>query len=69
MPKKGYVAVTLKKEVAELVRGQAKVSGMCLNDYLLSLTASERLALRRPRVQIPPGPLCTATSATVFFYV
>jgi len=36
MPKKGYTGISLKTEVAELLRSKAKASNMGLNDYLTS---------------------------------
>lgn len=37
MPKKGYTGVSLKTEVAELLRSKAKATNLGLNEYLTSL--------------------------------
>jgi len=34
MPKKGMIGITLRKEVAELLRERAKVARMGLNEFL-----------------------------------
>lgn len=37
MPKKGYTGISLKTEVAELLRSKAKQAGLGINDYLTAL--------------------------------
>ncbi|MCD6530063.1 hypothetical protein J7L06_07250 [Candidatus Bathyarchaeota archaeon] len=37
MPKRGYVGLTLKREVADLLRARAKQTHIGINDYLKTL--------------------------------
>ena len=37
MPKKGYTGISLKTEVAELLRSKAKAANKGLNEYLTSM--------------------------------
>jgi len=41
MPKRGFVSVTLKLDVAELLRTKARLSGLGLKEFLLILNRCE----------------------------
>ena len=61
MPKPGMVGVSLKREVAQLLRAKAKEANMGINDFLIALLM-EKSSSNWPfepetRVQIPPGAL------------
>ena len=44
MPKKGYTGISLKTEVAQLLRSKAKASNKGLNDYLTSMLIGPSLS-------------------------
>ncbi|MCS7125286.1 MAG: hypothetical protein NZ932_07740 [Candidatus Bathyarchaeota archaeon] len=43
MPKPGMIGVSLKKEVAELLRAKAKEANMGINDYLMAVLTRKPL--------------------------
>lgn len=57
MPKPGMTGITLRKDVAELVRSKAAAANQGLNDYLLSLMMGPSL----PCTQDRPGTVPTLT--------
>jgi len=60
MPKPGMVGVSLKREVAQLLRAKAKEANMGINDYLTFLLMEKPFNgpfEPETRVQIPPGAL------------
>ena len=58
MPKPSMVGVSLKREVAQLLRAKAKEANMGINDFLIALLmekSSNWPFEPETRVQIPPG--------------
>ena len=53
MPKKGYTGISLKTEVAELLRSKAKAANMGLNDYLTSMLLDIGPSQDRPNPSKP----------------
>jgi len=60
MPKSGMTTISLKKDVAELLRAKAKEAKMGINSFLkdiLTKNTQKRPFEPETRVQIPPGAL------------
>ena len=56
MPKKGYTGITLKTEIAELLRQKAKESGLSINQYLLWLLNQKEAQIKSLLSLWPVGP-------------
>ena len=61
MPKPGMIGLSLKTEVAELLRAKAQEASMGLNDYLTSLL----LGPSQPCIQDRPGTVPTPSTPTI----
>ena len=59
MPKTGYTGITLKSDVAALLRERARKAGLGLNEFLLTLLGQSHNSPRRARFKVflvrPPG--------------
>jgi len=56
MPKKGYTGITLKTEIAQLLRQKAKESGLSINQYLLWLLNQKEAQIKGLLSLWPVGP-------------
>ena len=56
MPKKGYTGITLKTEIAQLLRQKAKESGLNINQYLLWLLNQKEAQIKSLLSLWPVGP-------------
>ena len=56
VPKPGMVGMTLKQEVAELLRAKARSANMGLNEYLTSILIAP--ALTSPQPSLGPSQQC-----------
>ena len=56
MPKKGYTGITLKTEIAKLLRQKAKKSGLTINQYLLWLLNQKEAQIKSLLSLWPVGP-------------
>ena len=56
MPKNGYTGITLKTEIAQLLRRKAKESGLNINQYLLWLLNQREAQIKSLLSLWPVGP-------------
>jgi len=56
MPKEGYTGITIKTEVAQLLRQKAKEHGLNLNQYLLWLLNQREAQIKSLLSLWPVGP-------------
>ncbi|MEM1659536.1 MAG: hypothetical protein QXR17_00075 [Candidatus Bathyarchaeia archaeon] len=65
MPKRGFASVTLRRDVAELLRVRARLSGLGLNEYLLRVLNWNGSPEPATRVQIPAAALASLKTSFI----